>query len=86
MTRTLPATRSTRATRRPSPGVFTALGFSCFRLVPIPADEREPDEGAFDTVELCGTMNAMGAFMRPRVSRAARETSRDAFRAVARTA
>ncbi len=65
MTRTLPSSRSSRASRGPSRGVFTALGFTCFRLVPIPADHRLPDEPEFDTVELCQTMNAMGAFMRP---------------------
>jgi len=38
------------------------LAFTCFRLVPI--YDHEPDEPAFETVELCQTSNAMGAFMR----------------------
>jgi hypothetical protein len=87
MTRNLPATRSSRTVRVPSRSAFTALGFTCFRLVPIPVDERGPDESDYDTVELCSTISAMGAFMRPRVTRVAREmTPAVASRAVARTA
>ncbi len=86
MTRNLPATRSPRAARGPSRSAFTALGFTCFRLVPIPVDERGPDESDYDTVELCQTLNAMGAFMRPRVTRAARGTIPAASPAVALTA
>ena len=87
MTRNLPATRSSRAARGPSRSAVTALGFTCFRLVPIPVDERGPDESPFDTVELVSTLSAMGAFMRPRVTRAVRETTpAAASRVVARTA
>jgi hypothetical protein len=43
---------------------FTRLGFTCFRLVAI--DDPQPDEQPFAPIELMTTMNAMGAFMRPR--------------------
>ena len=51
--------RVLRPVRDPS---IALLAFTCFRLVPI--YDHEPDEPAFETVELCQTSNAMGAFMR----------------------
>jgi len=43
---------------------FTRLGFTCFRLISI-ADPGV-DEASFAPIELMGTRNRMGVFMRAR--------------------
>ncbi|MDB4963608.1 MAG: hypothetical protein JWP01_3607 [Myxococcales bacterium] len=40
------------------------LSFTCFRLVAIV--DREPDDPAFEAIELMATRNVMGVFMRVR--------------------
>jgi hypothetical protein len=53
--------RVTRSVRRPRNPSIQPMGFKCFRLVAI--RDPEPTEGPFERVELCETMNAMGAFL-----------------------
>jgi hypothetical protein len=67
MTRSFASYRTSK--RKPAPPrprhrdrSITAVGFTCFRLVAVP--DPEPDEQPFVSIELCETMNAMGAFLR----------------------
>ncbi len=57
------ALRSTSTRKAPlrTPNPHT-LGFTCFRLVPL--YDGEPGDPAYASIELEGTSNAMGAFLK----------------------